>query len=357
MKTVKFAIIGGGWRTEFYTRIAQALPERFTICGAYIRSTEKRTIFSQKWSVPGYDAIDKMISDTKPEFIVVSVPRPAVYSILKILAEKKIPVLTETPPADTLAELIELNNLVKTGARIQVAEQYIFQPIHAARLNIIRSGKLGSITQAQVSACHGFHGVSLIRYFLGIRFENPVISAYKFVSKIVKGSSRMGHPLKEEIVNSSQVIARLEFNGKLGIFDFTPDQYMSWVRSPRVLIRGEKGEINNDTVRYLKTFNEPVEADLKRMQAGEDGNLEGFYHKGILMGNEWVYGNPFIPARLSGDEIAVASSLQKMSEYADGGDEFYSAAEASQDHYIAMMIDKSVESGELVRTERQMWGT
>ena len=36
-KTIEFGIIGGGWRSEFYLRIARALPERFHVDGMLVR--------------------------------------------------------------------------------------------------------------------------------------------------------------------------------------------------------------------------------------------------------------------------------------------------------------------------------
>ena len=91
------------------------------------------------------------------------------------------------------------------------------------------------------------------------------------------------------------------------------------------------------------------------MDAGQDGNLEGFYHKGILAGNEWLYRNPFAPARLTDDEIAVATCLQKMAEYVQGGPSFCGLPEASQDHYLSLMIEKAVRTGEAVKAEKQVW--
>lgn len=49
-----------------------------------------------------------------------------------------------------------------------------------------------------------------------------------------------------------------------------------------------------------------------------------------MAGEQWVYENPFIPGRITDDEIAIASCLEKMNDYAKGGQDFYSLAEASR---------------------------
>ena len=46
------------------------------------------------------------------------------------------------------------------------------------------------------------------------------------------------------------------------------------------------------------------------------------YHEGITLGDEWVYRNPFVPARLTDDEIAVATCLERMVAYVEGGPAF-----------------------------------
>lgn len=268
-----------------------------------------------------------------------------------------MPVLTETPPAASLAELLALHELSKRGARIQVAEQYHLQPLHAARLTFIHSGKLGTVTQAQVSIAHSYHGMSLLRKALGITFEPVKITAHSFTAPLIVGPDRSGLPQQERTILSEQQIAYLDFGDKLGIFDFSDAQYRSWIRSPRLLVRGERGEINNDRVRYLVDYRTPVTLSFDRQDAGENGNLEGYYHKGILIGSEWIYKNPFIPARLSDDEIAVASCMIGMDAYVDGGPDMYSLAEASQDHYLGMMIEQAISSAQVVTTTRQPWAS
>ena len=355
MNPISFGIIGGGWRAEFFLRIARSLPERFRVGAMMVRDEAKGRLLEEAWGVKTYRSVDGLLAVSDLQFVVVSVPRAVCPEMLRHLARRGMPALAETPPAPDLEGLIAVHELAERGVRIQVAEQYQFQPLHAARLSIARSGKLGRVSQAQVSAAHGYHGVSLLRLFLGVGFESATIRARRFVSPIVAGPGRAGPPAAESVTDSVQVIAQLDFDGRLGVYDFTGDQYFSWIRSPRLLVRGERGEINNLDVRYLKDYLTPVEFELKRVNAGEGGNLEGYYLKGILAGEEWVYRNPFVPGRLTDDEIAVATCLEKMAAYAAGGPGFYSLAEASQDHYLSLLIDQAAQSGEAVVATRQPW--
>ena len=342
-------------RDRFFLRVAAALPERFEICGMVVRDEAKGRQQEQAWNVPTYRTLDAMLGACEPLYVLVSVTRGAAPAILADLAQRGLPALCETPPAEDLGGLVDVWKLVEGGARIQVAEQYIFQPMHAARLAVARSGRLGEVTQAQVSACHGYHGVSLIRHLLNAGFADATIRGFEFASPIVAGPGRAGPPEQEAIKDSVQKIAHLRFGDKLGVYDFTGDQYMSWIRSHRALVRGERGEINNTHLRYLADFRTPIETELRRVDAGDDGNLEGYFHKGVLAGDEWVYRNPLVPGRLADDEIAVATCMAGMAEYVRGGEEVYPFAEAAQDRYLDTLIAEAIETGQEVRSTRQPW--
>ena len=133
------------------------------------------------------------------------------------------------------------------------------------------------------------------------------------------------------------------------------DQYFSWVRSQRLLVRGERGEIVDQRASYLVDYSQPIDVTFQRSVAGANGNLEGMYLKGIQAGEQWVYRNPFIPASLTDEEIAIATSLAKMGDYVAGGPEVYPLAEACQDRYLAIVIAEAVESGKTVASESQPW--
>jgi hypothetical protein len=352
---VVFGIIGGGWRAEFFLRVARELPERFHIAGMMVRNAEKGIAIERAWGVTTCRTVHELLEVPGLQFVVISVPWAVTPVMIRYLHERGMPALAETPPAPDLEGLVALHELTMDGAKVQVAEQYQFQPLHAARLHLVRSGKLGSVTHAQVSAAHGYHGMNLMRGLLQVGFEDATISARAFVSPIVGSPTREGPPAEERLLSSRQVIAHFDFGDRLGVFDFTGDQYFSYVRSPRVLVRGERGEINNREVRYLLDFRTPVELKLRRVDAGQYGNLEGYFHRGILAGDEWVYRNPFVPGRLTDDEIAVATCLERMARYVDGGPGFCGLPEASQDHYLSLMIERALQAGEPVTTQRQPW--
>jgi hypothetical protein len=264
-------------------------------------------------------------------------------------------VLSETPPAPTVAEMAELCQLVAQGAKIQVAEQYWAQPHHAARLAFAHSGKLGKLTQVQISVCHGYHGISLLRRFLGIGSENATITARRFRSTIVQGPGRAGPPAHEALVETQQDIAWFDFGGQTGVFDFTGDQYFSYIRGQRLLLRGERGEMVDETAVYLQDHTTPIRVQFVRHTAGANGNLEGHHLKGIQADGSWLYRNPLAPARLSDEEIAIGTCLLRMADYADGGADFYPLREACQDHYLNLMLGQAVETEQPVTTQTQSW--
>jgi hypothetical protein len=356
---VKFSIIGGaGFRAQYYLRIAAALPEQFQISGMVVRSELKGKDMEAKWGTATYRTLEELLANESPDFVLVSVNVNDSVGYVVQLAERGIPTLLETPPAPDLEGLELLHKrLTLTGARVQVAEQYHLYPMQAARQALIQSGQLGRITETTVSISQTYHAVSLIRKMLGITFEEVRIRAMRFESNWVQGPTRSGPPTEDKQIPLQRDLAWFDFGDRLGIYDFTNNQHRSWVRSNHLSVRGERGEIFDDRVRIQQESCTELQMELKRMNRGELENAEGYYLKGILCGERWVYENPFAPARLYDDEIAIASCLLKMAEYTRGGASFYSLAEASQDHYLGMMMEKAIQTGETITAGAQMWAT
>lgn len=355
MSVTTFGVVGGGWRAQYFLRIAGTLPEKFRVGGVVVRDPARAARLQAAWGIPAHPSLPALLDAGRPDFLVLAVSRTSAPSLLAEAAAAGVPVLTETPPAADLAGLHEVWKLVAAGARIQVAEQYFLHPWHAARLTLARSGRLGEISQAQLSIAHGYHGVSLLRLLLGVGFAPARITARRFTASLIAGPGRQGPPERHEVLQSEQVLAQLDFGAKLGIHDFAAGQYRSWIRAPRLLVRGERGEIKDAEVRYLKDFRTPVTLALRRMDTGQSGGPEYYAHEGILAGDEWLYRNPFPGVGLSDDEIAGATMLRMMAEHGAGGPGPYPFAEAAQDHYLSLCIEEALATGGVVTTEPQPW--
>lgn len=354
---VTFSLIGGaGFRAQYYLRIAQALPDRFQIGGLVVRDETKALETERQWGVRTYRSVEALLQQEQQDFIVLSVSGSEMLPYLLQLAETGIPVLSETPPAADFAGLEQLYaRLGGRSARFQVAEQYHLHPIQQARLKLIESGRLGRITEATVSISHLYHGVSLIRRLLGVALEEVRIRAMRFESNWVQGPTRSGPPSEDRLVPSVRELAWLDFGDRLGIYDFTRDQHRSWIRSNHCCVRGERGEIFDSRVLIQQEDTVPLQMELKRVNKGEQENQEGYFLQGILCGEQWLYTNPFAPARLYDDELAIAACLEKMGDYAQGGPAFYGLWEAAQDHYLGLMIERAVLTGETVVATRPVW--
>ena len=63
----------------------------------------------------------------------------------------------------------------------------------------------------------------------------------------------------------------------------------------------------------------------------------------------------FVRRVCSDDEIAVATCMQNMAEFVQGGPDFYSLAEAMQDRYLALLTVQSAKEGKVLEASPQIW--
>ena len=101
---IKYGILGAGWRSEFYLRIADLLPDFFNVSAIYIRNKQKQGEFSKKYNVPIFDTLEKLL-ETDFDFIVSCVNKTGICDTVRELADKNIPLLTETPIGTSLKEI------------------------------------------------------------------------------------------------------------------------------------------------------------------------------------------------------------------------------------------------------------
>ncbi|WP_433381750.1 Gfo/Idh/MocA family protein [Actinoplanes sp. CA-142083] len=337
-----FALVGFGWRAATFWRVAQGLSD-VTCAGAVVRSP-------RALPVPAFTSLDECLQQARPDFLVTAVPRAANPDVIRAAVAKGVPVLAETPPAPDLDGLHALWREVGAEGLVQVAEQYLLMPSHAARLAAVRTGIIGTPTQVQVSSTHQYHAVSIIRGFLGAGDATATVRATRTVAPLVDPQNRQGWTGDTEPKPATTTIATLDFGeGRSGVYDFTTNQSRNLLLFRRLLVRGTHGELRDDEILHMPEAQTITRTALVRRQTGHDLDLDGFDTQTITLGDDVLYRNPFPGRRWNDDEIATATLLTAMANWVRGdGPEPYPLAEGIRDHLIALAVEESADSDKTI---------
>lgn len=143
MAKLRFIVVGSGWRSLFYWRIAQALPERFELCAMLCRTEGKAEKMHREYGVPVSTSAVQCAA-LHPDLVVVAVNKASIAAVSTEWLARGFAVLSETPAALEEDALRALWQLHRQGAKLQVAEQYWLYPTLAKRLAAVHSGALGT---------------------------------------------------------------------------------------------------------------------------------------------------------------------------------------------------------------------
>src|SRR5262249_24577298 len=105
MTPYQYAIVGAGWRAEFFLRISAALPERLDLLGLVVRNPEKARSLEARWGCRTWPTPEALLEEARPQFWVSSVSYAANFDVNMALLATGLPLLSETPPAATLEQL------------------------------------------------------------------------------------------------------------------------------------------------------------------------------------------------------------------------------------------------------------
>ena len=355
----KIAIIGAGWRSEFFIRIAQLLPEKFEIVGVVARKDEVRSALAERFGVQTYSSISQLLSKNKPDYAISSVSWDSNPGVVEELVSAGVYVLCETPPAPTLEGLQKLWAAVGSSEMVQVAEQYLSLPGHSARLAITKSGVIGNVSSLELSSTHGYHAVSIMRGFLQSGFEPTTITTRQFEAPLVDPLSRNGFNADLSPKNAKTTISLIDFgSGKSGVYNFVDNQWHNQLRHRRIVVRGSRGEIVDDSVIRLIEGPAITTSRIERYQLGYDLNLDGYDTEHLSFDGKVVFKNPFTGLRFMDEEIAIATLMAQMADWINGNAKApYPLNEACQDHLVSLAIDESIALGKSVTTAKQDWAS
>lgn len=353
-----FIIIGSGWRALYYVRVAKALPEIFSLDAMYCRTQEKADLIAGQYQIHTTTSIEECVA-YKPDFAVVAVKKDAICDVSMEWLDRGITVLSETPAALDMDSLNKLYSYYKCGKKQVVAEQYREYPNIKASLKLINEGIIGDVSCINVSLAHEYHGISLIRVFLGVNpGEKYTVSAKTYEFPTTQTLTRYDKFTDGRIAGKKRCVATFEFeSGKVAWYDFDSEQYRSPIRKNTLKVQGVRGELIDDCVYYLDENNEGqtgrIITDSHVINTGNSNpNFEKIREiKKISFNNKIIYEPEFGLCGLSEDETAIAVMMKNTAEYSRGNASApYSMEDALADAYAAILLKKAVETGEVVHS-------
>jgi len=334
MKTspLRVAIIGTAKRSGYlYGPLIKALPKEVELVSVWGRSDSSVQHLSQSLGVPGYTDLDKLIRETAPEIGVVSVNYHANGEVGLMAVEAGLHVLLETPIAHKLKEadsIIAAAN--ERGLKIEIAEQFHRRPLEQIKLQVIQSGLFGRVyTAFNDFAGHGYHGVSVLRSYLG--FDAVPVQVTGAVQQVGLAPhwSRLAGTRDARTETQEHGIIHFK-DGQTGIFHWTDvgyDSALRWWRSSRFLAERGMGisvGVGLDVQEKLSLLSPGGEAPHfitleRRWERVDGGSLIAMVaHTGDPALPIITWENPFRPetqghgAQWHDDEIGVAGCLLSL---------------------------------------------
>jgi predicted dehydrogenase len=240
---LRVAIIGTASRSNYlYGPLLKAL-EDVVLVSVWGRSQGSARALGESLGVPWYTSLDRLVRETDPVIGIVCVAYAANSEVGLMAVEAGLHVLLESPIAH---HLHEADAIIRAAAernlKVEVAEQFHRRPLEQIKLKLLASGLFGRVYSSfNDFAGHGYHGVSVMRSYLGFDAV-PIqvagaVQQYQLVAHLSRLENSRG-PRRE-----TQEHALIQFDdGRLGIYHWTDvgyDSALRWWRSSRFL--AEKG--------------------------------------------------------------------------------------------------------------------
>lgn len=365
MDKLRFLIVGSGWRSLYYVRIAKALPERFELCAMLCRTQEKAELIHDTHDIYTTTSIEEC-RNMKPDFVVVAVNKSSIADVSAEWMSYGFTVLCETPAALDIPTLQHLWTLHQAGKKLLVAEQYTRYPVYEAMLHALYELPECSIGQpynAVVSLAHDYHGASLIRAFLQTGMQPFKVSGQVYTFPMMETLSRYERFTDGRVADKKRSRAAIEFeDGKAAFYDFNSEQYRSPIRHNYIQVQGERGELKDTDIYYMDSKNVPQHTKIQVQSCrtttqDANPNLHTVTEiMGITCGDTALYTPYFGLCGLSEDETAIARTMEDAGRYArNEAAPQYPLCEALQDAYMAILMQQAYDTGQVVCSTPQPW--
>ena len=362
---IRVALIGTARRAAgMYGPILRAMPD-VELVSVWGRSEDSARRLGERFAIPAYTDLDRLIRETAPQIGIVCVAYGANGQAGLMAVEHGLNVLVETPIAHELAEADAIIAAARQrGVKIEVAEQFHRRPLEQIKLKLLASGLFGRVhTAFNDFAGHGYHGISVMRSYLGFDARPLRVTGAVRAFDLAPYYSRLAG--NADARQETQEHGTIAFeDGRLGVFHWTSvgyDSPLRWWRSSRFL--AEKGMgiavgVGLDVEERLSLLAPGGEAPRfitieRRWERVDGGALEAIVaHTGdadqpiVRWDNPFLSNTPGASPQWHDDEIGVAGCVLSLVEAVrNDAEPSYGALQGRLDQELILAIRQSAAEG------------
>jgi predicted dehydrogenase len=151
-KRLRIGLIGAGMVSRHHLIAWAAISEQAQIVAIADPSRENAARRADEFRIPNlYADAEAMFEATELDAVDIAAPRQFHAPLVRLAAQRRLPVLCQKPLAPTLQEAIELAAAVKDQTRLMVHENWRFRGYYRDAAAWLREKRIGEVKQAQLN--------------------------------------------------------------------------------------------------------------------------------------------------------------------------------------------------------------
>jgi predicted dehydrogenase len=151
-KPLRIGLIGAGWVTQYHLQAWQKLAGRAAVVAIADPSSENADVRARQFNIGRcFSNAEDMLAHCDLDAVDIAAPRAVHAPLVRLAADRGLPVLCQKPLAPTLAEAEALARDVEGRIRLMVHENWRFRAYYRDAASWIREGRIGAVTGVRLT--------------------------------------------------------------------------------------------------------------------------------------------------------------------------------------------------------------
>jgi D-apiose dehydrogenase len=151
-RPLRIGLIGAGWVTQYHLLAWQKLAGQAAVVAIADPLAENAVARAKTFGIAEcFASAEEMLAQCDLDAVDIAAPRAVHAQLVRLVADRGLPVLCQKPLAPTLMEAEALARDVEGRIRLMVHENWRFRAYYRDAVTWIREGRIGEITAARLT--------------------------------------------------------------------------------------------------------------------------------------------------------------------------------------------------------------